>query len=192
MTAGIAVVLLAVATATAFAARPATPDEFSAIVGAVAASDSLPTNCEDPPAPLPPEQTKATVSDRDPTWAKLTTTDECELNDGWRLVHNVAGAWQFIDSGPEDPSEYCGAVAPTLPPAVGVDLSLCRRPPRGVRLRMEGIRGTHGRGWGRTRPKTIFNGGSPEGLAHHIRWRRWGKKVTVGRGLIAIYHPAGN
>jgi hypothetical protein len=51
--------------------------------------------------------------------------------------------------------------------------------------------GEYGRGWGKVRPKRIYNGGVPSGLVVKIRWRRWGHPVARGRGLTSIYKPEG-
>lgn len=48
-----------------------------------------------------------------------------------------------------------------------------------------------GRGWGTAHPRTIFNGGSPGGLAEQIRWTRWGRATARGQGLVAAYRPQG-
>jgi hypothetical protein len=51
--------------------------------------------------------------------------------------------------------------------------------------------GEYGRGWGKVKPKRIDNGGVPSGLVVKIRWRRWGDRVSRGRGLTSIYKPQG-
>jgi hypothetical protein len=51
--------------------------------------------------------------------------------------------------------------------------------------------GQFGRGWGKAKPRTIFNGGAPSGLVVGIRWTGWGEAVARGRGRIAIYKPGG-
>lgn len=51
--------------------------------------------------------------------------------------------------------------------------------------------GPYGIGWGTKKPKTIFNGGAPSGLAEHLRWRHWGESVATARGRIALYKPGG-
>lgn len=37
-------------------------------------------------------------------------------------------------------------------------------------------------GYGRVKPRTIFNGGDPTGLVSHIRWTRWGQRRAIGHG----------
>lgn len=49
----------------------------------------------------------------------------------------------------------------------------------------------NGWGFGKPHPKRIFNGGVPSGLVHGIRWKRWGKKVAIGKGLGHQYKPEG-
>lgn len=48
-----------------------------------------------------------------------------------------------------------------------------------------------GEGWGTAQPKTIFNGGSPSGLADKIRWTGWGDTTARGSGVIAAFRPEG-
>jgi hypothetical protein len=48
-----------------------------------------------------------------------------------------------------------------------------------------------GKGWGRFKPKTIFNGGDPSGLVSGIRWSHWGKRIARGRGRTSIFKPRG-
>ena len=49
----------------------------------------------------------------------------------------------------------------------------------------------NGWGFGTAHPKRIFNGGVPSGLVHDIKWKRWGKKVAIGKGLGHQYKPEG-
>lgn len=51
--------------------------------------------------------------------------------------------------------------------------------------------GQSGQGWGAAHPKTIFNGGDPNGLVQHIHWKNWGSKVSVGRGKGSQFKPGG-
>jgi len=51
--------------------------------------------------------------------------------------------------------------------------------------------GQYGKGWGRVKPRTVFNGGVPSGLVRKIRWRRWGSRTAVGRGWTSLYRPRG-
>lgn len=48
-----------------------------------------------------------------------------------------------------------------------------------------------GKGWGTAHPRTIFNGGSPGGLAERIRWTGSGRATARGQGVIAAYKPRG-
>lgn len=49
----------------------------------------------------------------------------------------------------------------------------------------------NGRGFGRARPRIIFNGGDPSGYVDHIHWHSWGHRVAKARGLNAIFRPGG-
>ncbi len=42
--------------------------------------------------------------------------------------------------------------------------------------------GTYQKGYGHTKPTTIFNGGDPTGLVQHIQWKTWGGKQAIGVG----------
>ncbi len=63
---------------------------------------------------------------------------------------------------------------------------------QGPALGSKTLYGKFGAGWGKAHPRTIYNGGSPGGLAVHIRWRDWGAPVARGMGCIAAYRPRGN
>lgn len=49
----------------------------------------------------------------------------------------------------------------------------------------------NGKGWGTAQPRTIFNGGSPGGLAEKIVWTHWGRATARGRGVMYAYKPEG-
>ena len=51
--------------------------------------------------------------------------------------------------------------------------------------------GPQGVGWGTAHPSEIFNGGDASGLVRHIHWASWGGAEATGRGLNAIFKPAG-
>jgi len=51
--------------------------------------------------------------------------------------------------------------------------------------------GQYGKGWGKPKPRTIYNGVAPSGLVRKIRWRKWGTSVARGRGRTYIYRPEG-
>ena len=53
------------------------------------------------------------------------------------------------------------------------------------------IPGPSGLGWGKVKPKRIFNGGVPNGLVSKIHWRGWGKDVAKGHGKGNGYKPGG-
>lgn len=46
-------------------------------------------------------------------------------------------------------------------------------------------------GWGTYKPRRIFNGGDPSGLAFAISWKGWGGRVASGYGENFIYKPQG-
>jgi hypothetical protein len=48
-----------------------------------------------------------------------------------------------------------------------------------------------GAGWGTAKPRSIFNGGSPGGLARDIRWRNWGAATATGAGRMAVNRLGG-
>ena len=49
----------------------------------------------------------------------------------------------------------------------------------------------YGKGFGRVKPKKIFNGGTVTGLVKSIRWRHWGDAIAKGRGRGYQYRPGG-
>lgn len=49
----------------------------------------------------------------------------------------------------------------------------------------------NGFGFGTAHPRRFSNGGAPSGLVENIRWRRWGRKVAIGRGRGHQYRPNG-
>lgn len=48
--------------------------------------------------------------------------------------------------------------------------------------RPAGLFGYNGRGFGKVRPATVFNGGDPTGLVMHITWSSWGGSTAAGTG----------
>ena len=58
-------------------------------------------------------------------------------------------------------------------------------------LGLKGLMGQYGKGWGKVKPKVIFNGGVPNGRVHSIKWKRWGTERVIGRGLGSQYRPGG-
>jgi hypothetical protein len=42
---------------------------------------------------------------------------------------------------------------------------------------------SHQEGYGRVRPRTIFNGGDGSGLVQRIRWLTWGHSQAIGEGI---------
>jgi hypothetical protein len=51
--------------------------------------------------------------------------------------------------------------------------------------------GRYGKGWGKRKPKTIFNGGDANGLVTKIHWKGWGHEAARGRGLGNQFKPKG-
>jgi hypothetical protein len=49
----------------------------------------------------------------------------------------------------------------------------------------------HGIGWGTAHPRTIFNGGDPNGRAWALRWTDWGAPATHARGRTWLFKPDG-
>jgi hypothetical protein len=45
------------------------------------------------------------------------------------------------------------------------------------------------KGYGHTKPATIFNGGDPTGLVSHIHWESWGGTQAVGSGIAEYMAP---
>jgi hypothetical protein len=51
--------------------------------------------------------------------------------------------------------------------------------------------GVSSAGWGRVRPKVLFNGGDPSGDITSIHWTSWGGRTAHGRGKNPIFKPSG-
>jgi hypothetical protein len=49
----------------------------------------------------------------------------------------------------------------------------------------------YGSGWGTAHPRSINNGGDPNGHAWHLTWRNWGTASATARGLTWIFRPNG-
>jgi hypothetical protein len=49
----------------------------------------------------------------------------------------------------------------------------------------------YGKGWGKVKPKTIFNGGDLNGLIKNVHWKSWGGRVARGHGRNSIFKPQG-
>jgi hypothetical protein len=45
------------------------------------------------------------------------------------------------------------------------------------------------KGYGHTKPTTIFNGGDPTGLVQHIQWKTWGGTQAIGAGTAECVGP---
>jgi hypothetical protein len=82
-------------------------------------------------------------------------------------------AYQWASSG----SPHDGATVPVRSKAVRIDVSKSAAPTLGI------VWAPSQRGWGQVKPKTIDNGGDPNGLVENIRWQGWGKPRAIGIGL---------
>lgn len=51
--------------------------------------------------------------------------------------------------------------------------------------------GKFGAGFGRYKPRKIFNGGDPNGLVQKIDWRGWGRASAKGHGRGFQFRPGG-
>lgn len=49
----------------------------------------------------------------------------------------------------------------------------------------------NGKGFGASRPKTVYLGGVPSGLVEKVRWNKWGKRTAFGYGKGWQYKPQG-
>ena len=49
----------------------------------------------------------------------------------------------------------------------------------------------NGKGFGHPHPKTIFNGGDPNGLVSKIKWKNWGSSAARGHGKGNGFKPGG-
>lgn len=72
--------------------------------------------------------------------------------------------------------------------AILVALTACAeaRAPGAMTARTVVLGGPWGQGqqgYGKERPRTIFNGGDPTGYVGKIRWRRWGGRKAIGSGV---------
>lgn len=47
----------------------------------------------------------------------------------------------------------------------------------------------HQKGYGHSKPATIFNGGDPTGLLTHIQWQSWGGSRAIGTGTAEYVGP---
>ena len=49
--------------------------------------------------------------------------------------------------------------------------------------------GSYQKGYGHTKPTTIFNGGDSTGLVQHIQWKTWGGARAIGTGTAEWVGP---
>lgn len=111
----------------------------------------------------------------------------CDLSFIYRFLwrgrsYTVAGKYY----GGLTPEHLAPIVAAMTPVATAI-----RPLPREVVLGSQLYAGQYGRGWGKERPRAVYNGGVPSGLLKNVSWRHWGKAVAIGRGRGFIYKPKG-
>lgn len=143
---------------------------------------------------LAPECVTGDVSTVDPSFVQvnMSWTDGCEYDDpfiGLIMASNDGGAtYASVYELPE----RIACPVPGVPTQVALDLEACfdasKQPPV---LGEPGYAGAYGDGWGQVKPRTVYNGGVPSGLVKKVRWRRWGKRVALGRGITFLYKPQG-
>jgi hypothetical protein len=49
----------------------------------------------------------------------------------------------------------------------------------------------YGKGWGKVKPRHLYNGGDASGDITRIHWRHWGHRVARGHGRNSIFKPHG-
>jgi hypothetical protein len=165
---------LAGAVSSATAATPATPEQTAAIAPAV----GFPASC-----------ITASISTVDPTWATAlpTNTDPCPKADGTVVLHLVNGVWTQVTAGSD--FGYCPIKG--VPDAISSEFKLCL-PVTASAYVLGGFSfAPNGKGFGTSKPRTIFNGGDPSGLVTSIRWQHWGSAHAIGFGKNAIFRPGG-
>jgi hypothetical protein len=164
---------LAMASA-ARAAIPATPEQTAAIAPAVG---------------FPPTCITASISESDPAWATAlpTNTPDCPQADGTVVLRLQDGTWTNVTAGSD--FGYCPIEG--VPDAISREFDLCRPVTASSYVLGSAAFAPNGKGFGTSKPRTIFNGGVPSGLVTSIRWRHWGSAHAIGFGKNAIYRPEG-
>jgi hypothetical protein len=162
------------ASAVVHAAVPATPEQTAAIAPAVG---------------FPPGCITASISSTDPAWATAlpTNTPDCPQADGTVVLHLQGGAWTQVTAG----SDFGFCPIKGVPAAISREFALCRRVTASSYVLGSAAFAPGGKGFGTSKPRTIFNGGVPSGLVTRIRWQRWGSAHAIGFGKNAIYRPEG-
>lgn len=163
-----------VGAAVALAAMPATPEQTAAIAPAV----GFPAGC-----------ITASISERDPSWATALPTNvlPCPQADGTVVVHLQDGTWRQVTAG----SDFGFCPIKGVPVVISSEFKLCRPVTASSYVLGSAAFAPNGKGFGTSRPRTIFNGGVPSGLVTSIHWRHWGSKYATGTGKNAIYRPEG-
>lgn len=156
------------------AAIPATPEQTAAIAPAVG---------------FAPACIRASIAESDPAWATAVAanTPGCPQADGTVVVHLVGPAWTQVTAGSD--FGYCPIAG--VPAAISREFALCRRVTASDYVLGSAHFAPNGKGFGASKPRTIFNGGVPSGLVTQIRWRHWGTAHAIGVGKNAIYRPEG-
>ncbi len=162
------------ATSVSLAAVPATPEQTAAIAPAVG---------------FPPECITASIASSDPSWATAlpTNTADCPQADGTVVLRLHNGAWLQVTAGSD--FGYCPIAE--VPNAISREFALCRPVTASSYVLGSFDFAPMGKGFGTSKPRTIYNGGVPSGLVTQIRWQRWGSAHATGFGKNAIYRPEG-
>jgi hypothetical protein len=158
----------------ALAANPATPEQQAVIA---------------PAAGFSPGCSRVLIAESDPAWATAAPTNAagCPQSNGTTVLHLQGGAWRAITAGSD--FGYCPIAG--VPATISRELALCRAVTPGSYVLGSAAFAPNGTGFGTSKPRTIFNGGVPSGLANRIHWRHWGAQQAIGIGKNAIYRPGG-
>ena len=111
----------------------------------------------------------------------------CPNADGTVVLHLEGGAWKQIAAG----SDFGFCPIKGVPSAISREFDLCRPVTPGSYVLGSFSFAPNGKGFGTSKPRTIYNGGVPSGLVTQIRWRNWGSARATGIGKNAIYKPGG-
>jgi hypothetical protein len=156
------------------AASPATSEQTAAIAPAVG---------------FAPQCIRASIADVDPSWATAqpTNTPDCPQADGIVILHLQNDAWTQITAG----SDFGFCPINGVPAAISQEFDLCRRVTASSYVLGSSSFAPNGKGFGTSKPRTVYNGGVPSGLVMSISWRNWGSARAIGFGQNAIYRPGG-
>lgn len=162
---------------TAYAARPATPDERSAVAKAMHAR---------------PECVKVTISTVNEAWARgegnpdaPSSCSDARGGNGFDALHHENGQW-VIRYGS---SEMYSCVGTGMPRAVGKDLHVCRDP-RTYMLCADTkgtgeVRKRHPAECAALRPNDSFSQGANLG---DLKWKHWADDAATATGVDRGFH----